>query len=578
MCGISGAVGPIQFDLEKATSVQHHRGPDNLGVFENPEDAVVLIHNRLSIIDLSAEANQPFADVSGRYRIIFNGEVYNYIELRNKLNYSFRTKSDTEVVLAAFIQWGPRCLDEFIGMFSFVVWDAQEKILFAARDRFGVKPFYYAMRGKAFVFGSEIKSIFSFGSPMTFDVRTWATYLNKGLYDHAEFTFWDGVYKLLPGHHLTFSESRGLQITRWYDFPEIIFNREPDRRTENEILEELRHLLKDAVALRFRSDVPVGVFLSGGLDSASLYGIMKSLFGDVSDINTFTFYSETPAYDERPWVEKIIGNPGARNHFCELRIDDVPRLSADVFKSQEEPFGGFPTLAFSLLHREARHAHVPVLLDGNGIDEGWAGYDYYERPETVETGRGPVQATTSRFLLSECLRSEFSANERPNDFNFKSRDKLEALQCRDIVFSKIPRAMRFADRVSMMYSNELREPFLDHRILELGLVQPRSNKIRNGMGKFMVRRAVEGLIKEEVANAPKRPVQTPQREWLREGLKDWVAEHISNIHRSHAKEWFDLQQLEKFWSYYKDSGVDNSFPIWQLISLSLAIDYGRKGS
>lgn len=576
MCGISGTVGLHRYDWEKVSRVQQHRGPDNLGYFEDRDDAVLLVHNRLSIIDLSAEANQPFTDHSGRYKIIFNGEVYNYIELRAKLNYPFRTKSDTEVVLAAFIEWGPSCLHHFIGMFAFVVWDTREKTLFAARDRFGVKPFYYARAGNAIVFGSEIKSLFAFGVPKECDVRTWANYLHKGMYDHSEFTFWKDVLKLQPGHYLTFSKHKSLEIHRWYDLHEAVTSRGLDIRPEETILEELRSLLKNAVALRFRSDVPVGVFLSGGLDSAALYGIVRNLFGDVSDINTFTFYANDPLYDERPWVEQLLGHAGSKNHFCELKIEEVPQLCSAVFNSQEEPFGGFPTLAFSLLHRKARQLGVTVLLDGNGIDEGWAGYDYYENADTTDVSRGPVQASSSHFSLTQCLQQDFILQERPVEYTLAGRDKMEVLQYRDILYAKIPRAMRFADRVSMMYSNELREPFLDHRIMELGLSQPPAHKIRHGTRKYLVRKAVENLIEGRVANAPKRPVQTPQREWLRAGLRDWVASHLDHVQASGVKDWFGNGQIEKFWDYYKNSDVDNSFPVWQLISLSLALDYKLK--
>jgi len=576
MCGISGVVGKVDYDVRTLGQVQNHRGPDNFGFFEDTEQQVLLCHNRLSIIDLSVQANQPLTDDTGRYVMIFNGEVYNYIELKSKIgNYAFKTKSDTEVVLAAFIKWGPECLNHFIGMFSFAVWDNQEKKLFAARDRFGVKPFHFAVTGSSFCFGSEIKSLFAFGLPKELDVQTWSTYLNTGMYDHSEFTFWKGVHRLLPGHYLTYSLIKGLEISQWYNLPAIILERGVDAREEKQIIGELGELLLESVKLRFRSDVPVGILLSGGLDSSLLWGLVEKAFGSTSDINTFTFFTDSVEYDEGPWVKQLLGEPTKNNHFCELRYQDVPQLCAEVQKYQEEPFGGFPTLAFSILHKRAKEVGVTVLLDGNGIDEGWAGYDYYERAATIEMDRGPVQSARSQISLTSSLKEDFTRCKRDFVFQSGSLDPLQNLQYRDIMFAKIPRAMRFADRVSMMHSRELREPFLDHRILELGLVQPAINKIRNGVRKYLVRQAGKGLINHAVLDAFKRPVQTPQREWLKNELKSWTTDHIENVLSSEVRVWLDAEKVRSFWKHYQQYDADNSFPVWQLISLSLILETKR---
>ena len=576
MCGISGAVGKVEYDVQTIGEVQAHRGPDNFGFFEDVEQQVLLCHNRLSIIDLTVQANQPLTDNSGRFVIIFNGEVYNYIELREKIdNYFFKTRSDTEVVLAAYIKWGPDCLTHFIGMFSLAIWDKQEKKLFAARDRFGVKPFHFTVTKSSFFFGSEIKSLFAFGLSKEFDVQTWSTYLDTGMYDHSEFTFWKGAYRLLPGHYLTYSLADGLIISQWYDLPGIILKNGVDRREESQIVEELTELLIDSVKLRFRSDVPVGILLSGGLDSSLLWGLVEKAFGSTGDINTFTFFTDSAVYDESDWVRKLLGAPTDKNHFCELRHQDVPQLCMDVQKYQEEPFGGFPTLAFSLLHKRAKEVGIKVLLDGNGIDEGWAGYDYYEQADKVLMEKGPVQSARSEISLSPCLNKDFRMRKRDFVFQSGTLDKMQDLQYRDIMFAKIPRAMRFADRVSMMHSRELREPMLDHRIIELGMAQPAINKIRNGVRKYLVRQAGKGLIKNNVLEATKRPVQTPQREWLKNELKSWTLDHIENVLSSEVRDWMDVDKVRSFWKHYQQHDIDNSFPVWQLVSLSLMLETKR---
>lgn len=572
MCGIAGVVGKATYDRSRVGSVQHHRGPDFTGYYEDLQPQVLLCHNRLSIIDLSVLANQPLTDVSGRYVIVFNGEVYNYLELRNKLDYPFQSRGDTEVVLASYMKWGAACLDQFVGMFAFAIWDKQEKELFAARDRFGVKPFHYAVSPDGFVFGSEIKALFELGIPRTPDEQAWSTYLVAGMYDHDQYTFWKGVSRLLPGHCLWYSESAGLRTRSWYDLSARVSSQGTDDREEKLVTEELRSLLLESVKLRFRSDVPVGILLSGGVDSSLLWGLINKAIGNTDKLNTFTFYTDDPAYDERPWVRELLGTVSPSNHFIELRHQDVPALATSVMSFQEEPFGGFPTLAFSLLHQRARERGITVLLDGNGIDEGWAGYDYYQRAGEVNLQKGPVQASQSDFDLQSCLTAEFKHVATPFAFPSFAGDAMRNVQMRDLMFAKIPRAMRFADRVSMMYSRELREPFLDHRIVELGLRQPDHRKIRNGVRKYLVRKAGEGIIKGSVLDAIKRPVQTPQREWLRRELREWTDHHIDHIIQSAPSGWLHKDSVQKLWAHYCNQPVDNSFPVWQLISLSLMLE------
>lgn len=581
MCGIIGIFGSDadRTQLGAMVASQAHRGPDANGVYVSPGGRAALGHNRLSIIDLSDAGRQPMSDPSGRYWIVFNGEIYNYLELREELapRYVFRTRTDTEVLLAAYQQWGEACLDRLIGMFAFAIWDEREQRLFAARDRFGVKPLHvYEPRGGALWLASEIKALHAAGVPAEPDSIAWATYLASGMYDHSDRTFWRGIRRLPPGGCLTWSERDGVRERVWYDPATAALKLGADRRSETEVGDELLGLLEESVKLRFRADVPVGICLSGGLDSSLLLGLVHRVQGKESTVKTFTFFCGDPAYDETPWVEQMLAETRHPSFFCRLTADEVPELAAQVQAIQDEPFGGLPTLGMAKVHERACAEGVTVLLDGNGLDEGWGGYDYYAWAKKVDGSVGPVQGARGQKGHATCLSKEFASLASPFVPARPFCDPLLDLQYRDIRYAKIPRAMRFADRVSMMYSRELREPFLDHRIVELGLRQSIERKIRNGVGKWLPRQIAGQLVPGGVREAPKRPVQTPQREWLRGPLKDWVETQLEIVLDEMGGVWFDTAAVRKQWERYQEQGGDNSFFLWQWVNLGLVLQ--RQGT
>ena len=576
MCGIIGVFGSRvdRAQLKAMVASQGHRGPDAEGTYISPTGRTALGHNRLSIIDLSDAGRQPMSDPSGRYWIVFNGEVYNYLELRAELagQYTFRTRTDTEVLLAAYQQWGEACLDRLIGMFAFAIWDEREQRLFAARDRFGVKPLhvYEPRRGELWL-ASEIKALHVAGVPTEPDSVTWATYLTSGMYDHDHRTFWRDIRRVAPGGCLTWSERDGVKERVWYDPATAASKLGPDRRSEVETGNELLGLLEESVKLRFRADVPVGICLSGGLDSSLLLGLVHRVQGKESTVKTFTFFCGDSAYDETPWVEQMLAETRHPSFFCRLTAAEVPELAAQVQAIQDEPFGGLPTLGMAKVHERARAEGVTVLLDGNGLDEGWGGYDYYARAREIDGSMGPVQGARGQKSHAACLSTEFGSLASRFVPARPFGDPLLDLQYRDIRYAKIPRAMRFADRVSMMYSRELREPFLDHRIVELGLRQPADRKIRDGQGKWLPRQIAGQLVPGGVREAPKRPVQTPQREWLRGPLKDWVEAQVETILSEVGGAWFDAAAVRKQWAQYREQGGDNSFFLWQWVNLGLML-------
>ena len=569
MCGVAGIAGAnCSIDeLRAMVASQRHRGPDGEGLYIDPNGACALGHNRLSILDLSDAGRQPMVSHRGDRLIILNGEIYNYLELRRELGafYDFRTRTDTEVLLAAYDKWGERCLEHLIGMFAFAVWDVNEQSLFLARDRFGVKPVYYhTAKNGSLYFASEIKALHAAGVERITNDAAWATYLAFGLYDHSENTFWKDVYALPAGHFIRWRDGNFATV-RWYDLAERVGN-ECDTRPEAQVQDEYFALMKESIDLRFRSDVPVGINLSGGLDSSSLLGLVHEVQGKDSDVKAFTFVTGDKNYDELPWVEQMLAATNHQLVVSNLTPEEVPVLAASVQHHQDEPFGGLPTLAYAKLFEKAKEHGVTVLLDGNGMDEQWAGYDYY-LPSSNGHSPSLIQGTKEKPVRPDCLLPEFRKLAEPFDSPTVFADKMRNLQYRDTRFTKIPRAMRFNDRISMRASTELREPFLDHRLFELAMRQPPERKVSNGVTKKMLRDISGKFLPRSVSAAPKRAVQTPQREWLRGQLRDWAATQI-DLARGNSP-FFDRSAVGASFDRYLGGESDNSFYIWQWISVAL---------
>lgn len=504
----------------------------------------------------------------GTIRITFNGEIYNYLELRAELDgYPYRSHSDTEVILAAYEKWGEACVERLFGMFAFLIWDERRQTMFAARDRFGVKPLYYHHRKDGTLYAaSEIKALHAAGVPAHPDKATWATYLTYGLYDHTERTFWEGVVSLPPGHRMTWHGGK-LRVERWYDLAVRAATNE-DTRSLLEAEEEYLSLMIDSVRLRFRSDVPVGINLSGGLDSSTLLGVVHAAEGADSSVRAFTFVCGDPNYDELPWVEQMLTRTNHPLTICRLNPEDVPALAESVQAAQDEPFGGLPTLAYARVFEEARKQGVIVLLDGQGMDEQWAGYDYY-RPSANGASAFVIQGIKESPVRPECLNPDFRTLALSFEALQPFTDRLRNLQYRDTRFTKIPRALRFNDRNSMRSSTELREPFLDHRLLELALCQPPERKINEGRHKWMLRKIAREMLPTPLVEAPKRPLQTPQREWLRGPLHHWVEECLEEAFTGFGKEWLDEASVREAWRRFQQGANDNSFFIWQWITVGL---------
>jgi asparagine synthase (glutamine-hydrolysing) len=570
MCGIAGILGRQwqQAELSAMVQSQRHRGPDADGIYVSALGQAGLGHNRLSIIDLSPAGRQPMCNRDGTVWITFNGEIYNYLELRAELaDYPYQSRTDTEVILAAYERWGDSCVEHFVGMFAFLIWDERQQRLFAARDRFGVKPLYYNLKADGtLLLASEIKALHQADIPARFDETAWATYLTYGLYDHHQRTFWQDIFAVPPGHTLIW-EDGNLQLACWYDLAERV-GTDYDLRPLEQVQEEYLDLLTQSVRLRFRADVPVGINLSGGLDSSTLLGLVQAVQGTESVVGAFTFVCDDPRYDELPWVEQMLEHTQHPLTVCRLRPEDVPAMAEAIQAAEDEPFGGLPTLAYARVFEEARARGVIVLLDGQGMDEQWAGYDYYSRALNGAAA-SLIQGTREAITQPEGLTPEFRARAQRFDLPQPFPDALRNLQYRDIRYSKIPKALRFNDRISMRCSTELREPFLDHRLLELAFRQPADRKILNGVTKATLRRIARQMLPATIVEAPKRPLQTPQREWLRGPLREWANDCVDMALGAFGDSWFEAKTVRSLWQNYCAGSHDNSFFVWQWINLGL---------
>lgn len=367
MCGIAGLIGSY-IDARKLnlmTDSLVHRGPDGRGTWVSPCGHIGLGHRRLSILDLSDGGAQPMSTAEGDLTIVFNGEIYNYLELKQQLpDYCYRGHSDTEVILAAYRKWGRNCLEHFNGMFAFALWDARRQELFCARDRLGVKPFFYARWLDGFGFGSEVKALLAGGLYAAPNSDVWARYLTYGAFERPSESFFAGVSALPPGHYMIVSPGGKFHINRWWYLPERIAGL--PLIGDSEAPEILESMLDQAVSLRLRSDVPVALNLTGGLDSSSVAS--SFLMQSPADENThvFTAVFNDDRYDEHDYANKTISSNACQRHITRLLPEKVPDLSSRAMRSQEAPFGGIGTLAYETLHEEMQKQGIKVALEGQG--------------------------------------------------------------------------------------------------------------------------------------------------------------------------------------------------------------------
>ncbi|TSC63117.1 MAG: asparagine synthase (glutamine-hydrolysing) [Parcubacteria group bacterium Gr01-1014_48] len=576
MCGIIGVAGKIPGErlCTSARDLLAHRGPDGSGAYYDAIEGIALGHRRLSIIDLSDAGKQPMHSHDERFVITFNGEIYNYLELKEELvkSYPFKTKTDTEVLLAAYATWGERCLKRLNGMYAFAIWDRKERVLFCARDRLGIKPlFYHHAPNGTFFFSSEIKGLGALGVHYAQNDGIIYDYLYYGFYDHSSQTFFKNIDCLRPGHFLTWKKGK-ITIKKYWDLAEM---RPPEMSlSETDIRDRFEELLSDAIRLQFRSDVPVGISLTSGMDSNGLLYFAERKTPRVPQMVSACYQSAT--YDECTLLDaSLTASQRTRWHPHYLKPADVFARVQEMMKIEDQPYGGIATTGLLFMYERARAEGITVLLDGDGLDEILAGYKYYELDLARDSGRIPVSGSmsqdTSVFLDHTILSSTFTREYagRHLDFTTPFNSALQNAQYRDIKHTRLLRDLRFKDHASMHASRELRVPYLDHRLVEFCFFLPLEYKIRNGIHKALARDVLGYYVPEIIRTRPKNTFTAVQVEWLRQ---NHYRDEIFSLLMSPSfrrRGYFDHRALmAKVDAFYEGVG-SNSFFLWQCINLEL---------
>ena len=534
MCGIVGIVNfHSSVDLERlraAAATLRLRGPDDAGVWVS--ENVGLGHRRLSIIDVSPAGHQPMFSADGRYVIVYNGEIYNFREMRELLggsNTRWRSESDTEVILEAYARWGPGCVEHFHGMFALAIWDRQTRVMYAARDRMGVKPFYYHHSSDCFAFASRPRALLALNPEWSnpLDEQAIRFYFESG-YVPAPYSVFRAMRKLPPAHWLLLSESE-LQVERYWDYRQIATEESWNDRREEDLLDELDEILLRSVRSRMISDVPLGAFLSGGIDSSIVVAMMARFSPE--RVKTFTIGFENKSYDESHHAQLVARHLGTE-HFCEdLKIDDLLDLKPEFTREFDEPFfdsSAFPTMAVSRLARR----HVTVSLSGDGGDELFGGYPYYQLTRRLglvyklPAGARAVLASaiatvpdhrmkllsaamrqrnsTEAFCFARSVAKDFDAVLPPavlrrtvslqELFADTAKSCAAGLSAPEIAmrldsFYTLPDDyLQKVDVASMAFSLESREPLLDQDLVEWAMRLPLKWKLRGGQNKYLLRK------------------------------------------------------------------------------------------
>ena len=616
MCGIAGRFNYDPFRpidrvvLEAMTEALAHRGPDAAGY--HVASGIGLGHRRLSIIDLST-GDQPLTNEDGTVWTVFNGEIYNFAEVRAELathGHRFGTHSDTEVIVHGYEQWGERCVDRFRGMFAFAVWDAPARRLLLARDRLGVKPLYYAeIPERGVVFGSELKSLLEDPDlPREWRADAVDAYLTL-LYIPAPSTIYGGIHKLPPAHVLV-AENGTIRTSRYWD---LEFTGDGDDCRESQYVERLEALLAESVRLRQVSDVPLGTFLSGGIDSSAVAAYMVET--SERPPVTISVGFDHSAYDELSHARRVAEHLGCEFH-ARTVTPDIASVLPKLVWHFDEPFADSSAVPTYYVSKAAREL-VTVALSGDGGDELWAGYARHrverweQRARTVlglaTRAAGnlahalPLSLKGARALRhlaadsadayafkhgygmfepeakSRLYSPDFSASVRGADpfaafrdiyRRCASTDPLDRALYVDVHTYMVDDILTKVDRMSMAVSLEAREPLLDHKLLEFAATVPTSLKLRNGKSKYLLRRALERRVPREILDRGKHGFEAPIGEWLRGPLSE-MAGDLLHDGRLRARGIFNDREVARLWSEHRSGRDDHRHRLWQLVMLEL---------
>lgn len=620
MCGICGVVsfwpdGNAGLDiLRRMNHTLRHRGPDDEGYYQDHQAALAM--RRLSVIDLKT-GHQPIANETGTVWVVYNGEIYNFLQVRKELEsrgHVFRTQTDTEIIVHAYEEYGDDCVSHFNGMFAFALWDAQKARLLLARDRLGIKPLFYWTDHSRLVFGSELKAVTAHPSvPRSVDLTALDLFLTLE-YIPAPRTIYQGIQKLPPGHILVLSQGK-ISIRQYWDVtPDTV------TLTEAECTEALAEMIQESVRLRMISDVPLGVFLSGGMDSSTIAAYMSRAAS--APVQTFSIGFEDSSYNELPYARAVAEHIGAQHHE-EVLNPDIRDLVERLVGHMDEPFADtsiFPTFLVSEMARR----HVTVVLSGDGGDELFAGYDtylaenldrrYYSKlpaairrrllpkiadwlpPQPAKKGTinkikrmieggaidGSLQHARWMIFLNPAMKAALyqpdlqavqhtdpTANLFAGYFARASQfDPLAQQQYVDIKTYLADDILAKVDRMSMAVSLEARVPLLDYRIVEFALNLPPRMKLNGARTKIILRNAVKGVVPDIVLNKPKQGFSIPMKHWLGDTLKPMMLDLLSE-EGLRKSGYFAPQVVSQWIREHLEGRVNHSHRLWPLMVFAL---------
>ncbi len=628
MCGIAGFLtrepdASADAVLRRMTGVMAHRGPDGEGCWS--DGPVALGHRRLSIIDVAAGA-QPMADAEQRYQLVYNGEIYNHAELRKQLERSgrrYRTHCDTETILHAYAERGPACVEGFGGMFAFALWDRQSETLFCARDRLGIKPFYYSWDGRNFVFGSEIKVLLEHPAVgVRFDQSLLAEHLAFG-FSSDDRTLFGGVRKLMPGHTLTVRPGAAPEIRQYWDIP---IPEQFELQTDAEWIEDCRERFEQSVESHLMADVPLGMFLSGGVDSGSVAAVIKRLTNQ--PVKTFSVGYAEAEYSELALAAQVAEKIGTDHREITVSARQFFEALPRLIWHEDEPIAWPSSVSLHYVSKLAAE-DVKVVLTGEGSDELFAGYARYRfymlnqkaagtyglLPRSLRKGIRRFVATSP--LLKAGLRRKLQHTFLGRELGFESlyidnfhsafspqeqallltsaerradpvydsfiahwrategKPLLSRLLYSDLKTYLVELLMK-QDQMSMSTSIESRVPFLDHSFVEFAAGVPDHMKLRKGVGKYIFKKVAEDLIPHDVIYRPKMGFPTPLRRWLRE---DFAAPVFGLLRKRDGllAELLDREMLDILIEGQTAGAVDATDRLWRLLNLQIWGEVYLKG-
>jgi len=612
MCGFVGTIGGSLDGPGNAIGQIGHRGPDSTSVHIDSEFGAAVAFARLAVLDLSTAASQPMLNDDGSIVMVFNGEIYNFRELRRELEtdgFHFRTHSDSEVLLRGYEAWGESVVDHLRGMFAFAIWDRRTQTLVAARDHLGIKPLFFSEKNGVFQFASEIKGILALGHQPKLDLESVGSFF-RYLYVPRPRTIFEGVRELEPGHMLVL-RGGAVSIRRYWTVPAAT---EHCLLSEAESVEQLRGLLNETIRMQMDSDVPLGAFLSGGVDSSTIVALMAR--NSSRPIKTFcmTFGPSEGLYDEREYAQ-IVARHFSTDH-TEIPVrPNVVEMLPEVVRHFDEPFGN-PTALLSFALSEQTRKYVTVALAGDGGDELFLGYPRYQGVRLAEKFR-KVPAVLRHFLaqyvapqlrdstrgrhvfrrareflgegerslvdmytnwigyfstaeIGELLTPGFSPKSSPDDFmlqhlaRFESSNFVDTVNRADLETFLPSNLLHYSDRMSMAHSLEVRVPFCDHRLAEFAMSLPVSRKLGFRESKKVLRAAVADILPHEILHRPKLGFNPPMGIWLNRELQPLLDEKLDPV-RLRKQGIFNPEPIERYRKAHATGQRDYSLHIWAIL-------------